>query len=937
MGSCLFLEGSLSASFEAFPVFLVVSWFYVLRLNAFRVASNTNMASLRNKMSRWMLRSSEGLDASTAKDRSNNSSLDAERGSLDSGYYTLRSLENQDSVPLDRKDSPKTVSRRLHKAISTTFVYLSETVRSGATYMYEEPTIEEDPALEWSELESQTPRKHLKRRSSLFPSMRRRKTQPNSPKTDAPQDPVDATPTRRIVNDEAPTLDGVEIPDPELDEEKTVSAGAAARVFTRLWPNPVRVAVSDVSPIPTYTHDPVLPSMEDPYIDSPYLSTERPSSGRRLSFISSALPPSPSPEPGKGYLSDERGYYAEVESNPEQSESDSSSAGPKGRPSKLLSSASLMRATSYKPDLADLPTLPASHMKLDKGTISEGLLTDAYGGDGEFSDGSPPNMGPRAVWEQRKAARRQRYLALHPLESTNTLSDDGFEPSLQLKRSPGKTSFRQPRQSDTLSPGGLRLAVEAIDSKSGLEYNLNENTPGIGPTGVDPFEATEATEDKAQSPVNLVFRKLGVRDDPKALDPEARSEIEQVGDLRLAVEAIDSKSGLEYNSDENTPGTCLSNVDSFEATDSAEVESQSPVNLVFPEKLIRDDLTALDPEADSQIEPVGQQLCRSDSPSLTAESLQGEELQANLDLKTTPSPLVNAASPTALFSRPRLVAAFKHTREESGSSDITDKDCALSTQDLQSHPSPFPILHVRSSPAVADPEIIEAVRTYEDGEIPICGPNNMGFSPSKSRASPAHEIVVDPPRVDCSPQTRVASVSFDDRPFMGAALPYRPKVAPNMKRTPMGDISENARSVSNPSTPDAKPKISIAQFSPKTAAPTEYAGHELDFEQPTANENQGRSPRSNSKRCGCFEPKTEITKPAASPTRKKSKNSKKKKASKKGMEAKQELPPPKLPEFLKSAKEKTDASEPEKVGALEGRIDALEAEVKDWQDLLQEE
>lgn len=183
----------------------------VLRLHFSFEVSSPNMASLRKRVSKWMLRSSEDSDATTARSSEKHSRMDLERGSLDSGYHSLRALENQDSIPLGDEYAPKSTPRRLHKAWSTTFTYLSETVRSGAAYIYNESTKEEEaPAVEWSEMESQTPRKRLRRRSSLFSSMRRRKNLPIAPAPDARAE--SSTPTRRMLTDEAPTLDDVMIP-----------------------------------------------------------------------------------------------------------------------------------------------------------------------------------------------------------------------------------------------------------------------------------------------------------------------------------------------------------------------------------------------------------------------------------------------------------------------------------------------------------------------------------------------------------------------------------------------------------------------------------------------------------------------------------------------------------------------------------------------------
>jgi len=855
-------------------VLLVLSWLYVLRPNAFSGASTANMASLRKRVSRWMLRSSEDSDTSSVKTSSKNSSMDVNRESLDSGYHSLRALENQDSVLPRAEETPTSVPRKLPKALSTTFTYLSDTIRSGATYMYGEPGNEEHSSLEWSELESQTPRKHLRRRSSLFSSVRRRRTLQNSPTPNAPDESLDESPTPRIVTNEAPTLDDVVIPISDFRDKRRVTTGAAALitghklpVSTKIWPKPVRVAVGDISSRHTSFYDPFSPPSGKASAVYSYSNTDPVPSGGRHSFLASGPATSTFSDPSKGYLSNERGCYAEVESDPEQSESESFPAGLKGR--HLAASESpkyLMHPTSYKSSPADLYASQGSPTTLGHRPVESSLPATVYGGDaefGDFSEGSPPSMGSRAVWEQRRAARQQRYLALSPLARAKTLSDDGIEPDLQLSRSPKKAPFDQPDHQDTQIRGSLRLAVEAIDSKSGLVYDLEDSSQETDPVNVDPLEATDCTEAETppEPPSNEVGRSVG-----RDLKPKM-------------------------------PSKCLT----------------------------KNNIVASELDANLEGQKARQQCSQAYDLSALTDSAQRHALQSSSASDATPSLLMNASPSTSLFSRPRLATPFKHKRVESGFSDITDNDCALTTQTPPSIPSAFPILHVRSSPVVADPKMFEALHAHKDGEIPIAGPNNLGFSPSVKQSLPELERVGSSPWAGSSPNISVPnfdSLSSDSQPFTGTAFLFQPKTTPTTKptpirkRTPMGEISENVQSIRKPSTPDTKPEYSISQFSPKAEATTQYTGHELESEQPTIVQNSEISPTHSNKRCVCFAPKPEIIRDIASRSPNSSKNLRRKaskKAIQKEMEAKQELALKKFTESLKSDEEKIGALKAEEV------------------------
>lgn len=700
-----------------------------------------------------------------------------------------------------------------------------------------------------------------------------------------------------------------------------------------LWPKPVRVAGGDVSLIRLNISRPGSPPLEDPYTESPCLSMDRVLSDDQLLFIDPASATSPIPILCKEPFVDDKGYRAEAESD--QSECGSSQASlnatyvvHRRRPDRPAHNA------TYNYCLDDLPASQGGPSYSDCKRDNEDILAKPYVGDGESPDVSPPNMGPRAIWEQRRAARHQRYLSLSPLENSNALSDDEYEPPLQLRRSPGKASLKQQAHQVPQAPSGIRLAVEAIDSKSGLEYDADDSTP------------------------------------------------------------------------------------EFSSSKTASVETMA--------SLLEGPLDC------GQVWQAGSQF--DEGPNLAAPR-QETTIQSEL-AEINPSPLLNAAPSNAFFARPRFVVAFKHNRPASGFSDITDKDCAITTQHS---PPPYTALHMHASPAAVHSELLEALRTLDDGEFTISGPANINLNAPKGHNSPGREIA-EPQPVDCSPEIyvgpamtdercfpasplplgrkttptrnapkptrkpiimgdkfgilpergstfsprlvghspeiRVARVEIDEQPLPGLSLPLRPRVTPSRDRTPMREVSLNVRNASNHSTPDSNSKFSMAQFSPKSDTKTQYAGyelenvqpffaqetgcsptnskeqyagHDLELKQPSIEPKPEISPPNSSKRCVCFAPKIEVIGPntspgakkskvsktetlgkAASSSPKKSKKAREKQKIQKEVEAKSELALRKMADNLKTPEVKSGALEfSNAFGELAKTADSFEANINE--------
>ena len=94
------------------------------------------MASLRKKFSMWRL--------STQEDHGNDSSMEADQRSLDSGYASISQQTSQHSARVssqapDELSSPITSTQKLRKTLSTTFEVLAATSRGVVEHFHQEP------------------------------------------------------------------------------------------------------------------------------------------------------------------------------------------------------------------------------------------------------------------------------------------------------------------------------------------------------------------------------------------------------------------------------------------------------------------------------------------------------------------------------------------------------------------------------------------------------------------------------------------------------------------------------------------------------------------------------------------------------------------------------------------------------------------------------
>lgn len=295
------------------------------------------MASIRKKLSMAL-----GLNGERSSPTRKANSIDVNRGSIDSGYHSMVAkpeLGSQSSlsqattfVTSGTESSPERSPRKLHKSISSTFSgaiqAFSNTVRSTASYIYPTAGEPELPSSEWAECE--TPKKES-RRSSIMSSIRSRKQRftPRAPvaKTGTPELPQLTMPVTR---EKAPAID-VDIPSPILNYKSlggtSTSGGSQLLVGVKLpagrknlWPGPTRLTPDQASGIDRReTLHTLSLASDDPYIET------GDGSQHCVSCITSAsefaLQSSPL-ESNKRYLSDDKGYFSEAESNADVSESD---------------------------------------------------------------------------------------------------------------------------------------------------------------------------------------------------------------------------------------------------------------------------------------------------------------------------------------------------------------------------------------------------------------------------------------------------------------------------------------------------------------------------------------------------------------------------------------------------------------------------------------
>ena len=501
------------------------------------------MASIRKKLSMVLGLNGEGL-SSTSKA----SSLDLSRSSIDSGYHSMIRRGSQDNasqattfVTSGTESSPERSPKKLHKAISSTFSgaiqAFSNTVRSTTSYIYPTAGEPELPSSEWAECE--TPKK-ASRRSSIMSSVRSRKQRfsPRAPgakiePSEAPQSPVPVT------QENAPALD-VNIPNPSFSYETlgkiSVSNGSQLLAGVKLpagprnlWPRPTRLTVEQASgddrvEVP---HS-VVSKIDDPYVEQgDRLQHSLPSIARSSEF---ALEP-PSPKTNKRYMSDEKGYLSEMESNADISESDglspthlkyvapgsteartslprrhedpleshlhigsSVSSYEKTIPSHISSSVPSSSGPS-KPETLDgtvEQTAPLEHpsrksnhrtsshedglnalfhLNEDANMCKPGSLCKRQSADVYDADAETleSSMGSRAAWERHRADRERRYMEIVDM-APKTESDDEVEPELELKRSPVRKPVRYAEElvQDTAESGKSESALK--HRTGGLRY-----------------------------------------------------------------------------------------------------------------------------------------------------------------------------------------------------------------------------------------------------------------------------------------------------------------------------------------------------------------------------------------------------------------------------------------------------------------------------------
>ena len=543
------------------------------------------MASIRKKLTMAFGLNGQG-PPSTSKARSS----DPSRSSIDSGYHSMIAepkCESQDSISQattfmtsGTESSPERSPKRLHKAISSTFSgamqAFSNTVRSTTSYIYPTAGEPELPSSEWAECE--TPKKES-RRSSIKSSIRSRRQQltPRAARAriDSPEVPQ---PRLSVTQEKAPALD-VEIPNASFSYEslEKVSASNGSQLLAgvklpagpkNLWPGPTRLTAEQASGIKIWkTPHRATSKFDDPYVEQ----------GARfqhgLSLISSSefALESQSPKTNKQYMSEENGYFSEVESNADVSEPDGLSAAclkrtasgspeaatsplcshkdPAASSTHIASSVSSCRKTipcrmsSSVPVGSELsrpktwdgiaeqtaPLEPPSRRSIHQSSSREdslSVLLPSY----EDAIASKPrslykrllsdvydadaeslesSMGSRTAWERHRADRERRYMEIVDM-APNTESDKEVEPALELKRLPSRKPVH----------GAEKLVQSTANT------GRSESTLGFA-TG-DLRYAVEAIERPA-------FPLGDLRYAVEAIERPAFP----LGDLRYAVEAID--------------------------------------------------------------------------------------------------------------------------------------------------------------------------------------------------------------------------------------------------------------------------------------------------------------------------------------------------------------------------------------------------------------
>ena len=787
------------------------------------------MASLRKRLSKWAL---GGGDEQIKRPLS----MDLPRVSLDSGYHSM-TQKGSSQIPslLPEQDSPQASRKTLHKALSTTFDYLADTVRQGAASFHQQSLEKDDYLSEHSEVETpkQTPEKH-RRRSSVFSSVRSRKAMfsPKSRKaglafSDAPEPPP--TPTR-VTDEKAPILD-VSIPSsPHMhnDSPKGITRSDTVCGTITLWPSPAEVAVG----------------LEDPYIDQDDLSI------RVRSFVASTWAASPSAKPDVPTV-DDKGYAADIETGAEQSESEAFTP-PSYQPMvSRLSEVSDVPANSQRqetprarvddqsgsPRRPLIPPRGSSNARLKSATVpqltsdlpgskhcTDRSASDVYEADAECSETSPraiPSMGSRIKFELVRADRDRRYLAAM-VDNVHSVGDSPAQ--VELPKSPEaspKSEAIGERIPRAPSPkGAFRYDVEAAEKRSGME--LSEE------------------QDKVSS----------------------LSE-EQLASCLLSMGfGIDDAMAFGIDKGPNFDGLLVSDSET-------EISENSPSqNPQYPQ-----------PED-------------AYDAGMRAAGLSGRSYS-----RLPPSALSQSLGMSTSVNPARSSIPVGHSRSASNLSDVTDDSCAVTTSSLSCDaPPPFPSLHVRSE--AADPTLtdLDAFHNAEKEDIPLTGPANTGFkilSPGGAALKSAGEDAVSA-MPDDHLFYAVSFAVFEDniasqkvelqettpqKVFTAARLPdfgspcspcssgsstrSRRTIRPKKKtrgRPPFTEMTGNAIKRETGPLKVHPSQFRVKHFKSLSGDSSSYAGHELDpvsFAAPPSQEDVIPSPQSD-KKAVCFAKDVEI-------------------------------------------------------------------------------
>ena len=459
-----------------------------------------------------------GLNTEGSPSTGKANSMDGKRNSIDSGYYSMIAKPKRGSqgglsqttifTNPGTETSPDRSPRTLHKAISTTFSgamqAFSNTVRSSTSYIYPIAGEPELPSSEWAECE--TPKKQS-RRSSIMSSVRSRKLR-FSPRA---RDKNNESPERKssvpVAQEKAPALQ-VEIPNPSLSYgslgRPSISAGSHLLAAVKLpaagmnlWPGPTRITTEQaLGNDRRGTLHPESLSFDDPYVEQgDVLQHGLPLVTSASGFALESL----SPETNRRYPTDDKGYFSEVESNADVSESDGMApaclkyvapGSPEARNSspcrhrdhaashihavsstspcqrKILSRMSSSVPSGSKPSMPKTldgtaePTAPphspsrnsSYHCASPEDALNASLPSDEDAMTSQYrpvykglpsdvydadAESLESSMGSRAAWERHRADRERRYMEAIDM-APNTESDEEAGPELELKRSPSK-------------------------------------------------------------------------------------------------------------------------------------------------------------------------------------------------------------------------------------------------------------------------------------------------------------------------------------------------------------------------------------------------------------------------------------------------------------------------------------------------------------------